>query len=168
MKIAITGPESSGKTALAKRLSEMLEAPMVEEYARIYLEKFGPEYEVEDLETMLIGHQNSIEEITAPLIIIDTDYLVFKIWSEVKYGKASLSINRLVSENHFDLHILCTPDFPWEPDPLRENENDRDALFIRYVSELERYKKEYIIVHGALEGRVKKSKEAIHGLSLKP
>ncbi|MDB4516614.1 AAA family ATPase [Crocinitomicaceae bacterium] len=168
MKIAITGPESSGKTTLANLLSQKLRAPMVEEFARHYLETFGPEYTEEDLETMLIGHQNAIEEQDAPVIIVDTDYLVFKIWSEVKYGKASLTINQLVSENHFELHILCAPDIPWESDPLRESENERDQLFVRYVSELERYKKEYIIVYGSLEERLKKSVNAIQHLSLKP
>ena len=39
LKIAFTGPESSGKTTLAKWLSEELSAVCCDEFARKYLEK---------------------------------------------------------------------------------------------------------------------------------
>jgi nicotinamide riboside kinase len=69
-----------------------------------------------------------------------------------------------VSENWFDLHVLCAPDIPWEPDKLRENPEDRDALFLRYVETLEKMRKPYLIVEGSLDKRLKKVSKAIRQL----
>jgi nicotinamide riboside kinase len=89
---------------------------------------------------------------------------VLKIWSEQKYGFASSLINELVSENHFDLHVLCAPDIPWEHDPMRENPNDRHDLFEKYLNALNAFKKDYIIVSGSEDDRLKKSSAAIRAL----
>ena len=89
---------------------------------------------------------------------------MLKVWSEHKYDFASTYINELVSENHFDLHVLCAPDIPWEADPLRENPDDRHILFEKYISVLNAFKKDFIIVNGALEGRLKKSIQVIDQL----
>ncbi|MCB0706487.1 MAG: ATP-binding protein, partial [Saprospiraceae bacterium] len=48
-RILITGPESSGKTTLARSLAEAQDEPWVPEYAREYLEKYGPDYTLNDL-----------------------------------------------------------------------------------------------------------------------
>ena len=39
LKIILTGPESSGKTTLAQQLVAHFNAPLVEEYARVFFEK---------------------------------------------------------------------------------------------------------------------------------
>ena len=73
-------------------------------------------------------------------------------------------IGKLVSENHFNLHILCAPDIPWEDDPMRENSNDRHVLFEKYLNVLNAYKKDFIIVSGSHDERLKKSISTIHKL----
>lgn len=50
--ITIVGPESSGKTTLARQLAGHFGCPWVPEYAREYLEGLGRPYEVEDLDIM--------------------------------------------------------------------------------------------------------------------
>ncbi len=164
IRIAFTGPESSGKSTLAMAAAEALKGEYIKEYARTFLEEYGPNYEVEDLDTMALGHANAMDETPTALQLVDTDFVVFKIWSEHKYNAASTLIYSLISENRFDLHVLCAPDIPWEEDPLRESPNDRDALFQRYVEELERFHKRYIIVEGSHDKRLKKVKDAVQKL----
>ena len=101
--------------------------------------------------------QNSIQ-------IIDTDFVVFKIWSEHKYNKSSKLINELVDQSLFDLHILCTPDIPWEDDPIRENPRDREYLFGKFEQSLQQLNKNFIIVNGTHNNRVEKSTQAIDAL----
>ena len=48
-RIAITGPESTGKSELAKGLAEHYHTLWVPEYAREYLNKLGSPYEYEDI-----------------------------------------------------------------------------------------------------------------------
>ncbi|MCH2224693.1 MAG: AAA family ATPase [Crocinitomicaceae bacterium] len=164
IRIAFTGPESSGKSTLAKAISESMKGQYVEEFARSYLEDHGPEYDIQDLDVMAKGHLESILRASSPLQLIDTDFIVFKIWSEYKYDGASPFIHRLVSENWFDLHVLCAPDITWEPDDLRENPNDRDILFQRYVEGLEKLHKPYLIVEGPHTKRKEKLEKVIKKL----
>ena len=53
--ITIVGPESSGKTSLARELAAFYGCPWVPEFAREYLEGLGRPYEKEDLEAIAAG-----------------------------------------------------------------------------------------------------------------
>ena len=49
MRVVITGPESSGKSVLAGELAAFFGAPLVQEYARTYLEQRQGAYVQDDL-----------------------------------------------------------------------------------------------------------------------
>lgn len=129
--IVVTGPESSGKTTLAKRLNNEYGIPLVSEFARQYLNQNGPIYNFTDLEKIALCQniQENEKHKLYPLIICDTDLITVEIWAREKFGKGlSLELpNR--SKKHY---LLCTPDIEWEADPLRENPKDRDRLFDLY------------------------------------
>ena len=161
IRVAITGPESSGKTTLAHALSSTLNGTVFPEFARSYLEKLNRDYEQSDLDRISEGHLAQFIQSEKALQLIDTDFVVLKIWSEVKFGSVSDEITSAVNSNHFDLHILCTPDIPWEYDPQREHPNQREELFDRYKKELIASKKNFIVVSSTLEERIKKSCAAI-------
>lgn len=163
MKIAITGPESSGKTTLTTALAESLSWIPVYEYAREYLTDTNGEYQFEDLEEIANGHYKSMLD-SGNNIIVDTDFVVMKVWSDVRFGSTSERIIELVESNLFDLHILCTPDIPWEPDPLRENPEDRKELYQLYLKELNNSKKIFISVSGSHEHRLKEALSEIQKL----
>ena len=161
IKVAITGPESCGKSTLAEALSKHFKVALIPEYSRTYLEENGPEYDQTDLDEIAEQHLINIDLSQESIKIVDTDFVVLKVWSEYKYDFTSGLINEFASENHFDLHILCSPDTPWEEDPLRENPDDRHKLFEMYLDTLNAFKKDYIIVSGEHKVRLKKSIESI-------
>lgn len=163
MRIAITGPESSGKTTLTKALAEALGWRSVPEYAREYLESTNGVYEFEDLGKIAEGHFDRIKSVGLQGII-DTDFIVMKVWSDVRFGKTAEKIKELIEQDLFDLHIVCMPDIPWEPDPLRENPTDRDVLLKHYIEELEASDKKWISVSGSHEERLTKALQEIHNL----
>ncbi len=161
IRIVITGPESSGKTTLTNLLSEKLNASVFLEYGRTYLENLQRDYVKDDLDEICEGHLNQFIQSKSEIQIIDTDFIVLKIWSEVRFGNVSKTILDATNSNHFDLHILCTPDIPWEYDPQREHPNKREELFQLYRMELISSKKNFIEVSGSLDDRLEKSLEAI-------
>jgi GTPase SAR1 family protein len=56
IKIILTGPESTGKTTLAKQLADYFHAPLVQEYARIFFQKKDtPQYNQADLTEIAKG-----------------------------------------------------------------------------------------------------------------
>ncbi len=147
--IAITGPESCGKSTLAKQLSRHFNAPLVDEYARAYLEKTNGEYVYDDLEKIAQGQVQRIEKelLKKPKILFtDTEMTVIKIWSEFKYHNLSPTIEKHYKNQNIDLYLLCKPDLPWEDDPLRENKNEREEIFAIYKKEMEFMQRNFQII----------------------
>ena len=126
--LVFTGPESSGKTTCAKRISTEYQLPLVEEYAREYLTIHGSVYTFEDIRNIAVkqkelerqAHQEN------PLIICDTDIITLEIWALEKFGTSIGNVDELADKKHY---LLCYPDIPWAPDPLRENPEDRHRIF---------------------------------------
>ena len=170
LKIVLTGPESSGKSTLARALSKELGAHYVPEMARHYLDRNGSAYTEPDL--LRVANLQYFEELrvysdAAPNhLICDTDALTVAIWSQEKYASVDGSITDLLdADPRADLYLLCTPDIPWEPDPLRENPHDRDRLFAVYKAELESRRARFVVISGSSEERLSQALSAIRELS---
>ena len=164
-KIAITGPESSGKTSLTEALANHFDCDFTVEYAREYLTLRNGKYGQDDLLKMLHG-QIELEEKeinkNETFLICDTDPLVIWVWSMVKYGKVDTEIDRIWNSRQYDLYLLIKPDLVWEYDTLRESKNDREELFLMYKTMLEKLNKPYIIIEG--NKRLEKAINAINTL----
>lgn len=162
LKIAITGPESSGKTTIAKLLAEELNACYIPEFAREYLENLDRSYKIEDLDEIAQGQVDLWNDApTDKSFVCDTELVVVKIWSEFKYSKVSDKIIELFDKQRFDIYFLCKSDIPWEPDALRENPDDRELLFELYVKELSYRNLPFTILSGTLDKRMKDAKQIL-------
>jgi NadR type nicotinamide-nucleotide adenylyltransferase len=167
-KIAITGPESSGKTTLAAQLAAYYETEFVPEFARSYLPTLKRDYIETDLLDIAKGQlqlENKTAAFAKKFLFCDSDMTVIKIWAMEKYGRCDAWITAQNEANHYDLYLLCAPDIPWESDPLRENLNDRNRLFTLYINELDRKKINYIILEGSEKERLKKATETLDRLT---
>jgi nicotinamide riboside kinase len=148
LKIAFTGPESSGKTTLANWVAESLGLKLSPEYAREYLQI----HETYTQETLDIMAQTQFDRNNSAHVC-DTEMLVFAVWSVEKYGNVSPLIQHLLFNQTIQHYFLCSPDIPWEYDPLRENPHDREQLFEKYHVLLEKYQFKYTILQGSLHER---------------
>ena len=157
-KIFITGPESCGKTSLSEYLHLHLpQAFLHKEYAREYLESKNGfyNYSKADLKA-IVEKQEALWKYAVndcAYIIFDTDPLVLKVWIEEVYQEQWPEVERMLTEMAPDITLLCKPDIIWEPDPLRENPNDRQRLFDKYENYLKSMHREYFIVSGEGETR---------------
>ncbi len=150
-RIAITGPESTGKSSLAKDLAHAYQTVWVPEFARIYLPSLGRPYDQEDILTIARAqyeHENRAEGEARQFLFCDTDFLVTRIWSLHSYGSCPEWIDRMFKAKTYALHLLCAVDLPWEPDPLREHPHDRQFFFDWYLQELKALKVPVEIVSG--------------------
>ncbi|MDP5170795.1 MAG: ATP-binding protein [Bacteroidia bacterium] len=155
-KIAIIGPESTGKTTLARQLGDYFAEPWVREYAREYLEGLNRPYEEHDL--LSIAHGQLRQEARAvkaaeSYLFCDTNLLVIKIWAQDKFHRVDPEILSLWEPEDYYLHLLLYPDLDWEPDPLREDPNRLLTLFEKYEHELERAGVSYAVIKGQGEER---------------
>lgn len=166
--IALVGPESTGKTTLANRLAEHLNAPLVEEFAREYLSGRNGTYSQQDLVAIAEGQFRKEQEALrsgSPIVICDTDLTVIKVWSEAKYSNTDPQIHDLLQQQPQRLFLLARPDIPWVPDPLRESPHDREVLFTQYERLLKEMDADYAVVEGDGDGRWEKVLEAISSFS---
>ena len=165
-KIAITGPESTGKSTLSEKLAHHYNTNFVPEYSRSYLENFVGQYTENDVVEIAKGQHNLIleeerklsaktQQVTS-LLIADTEIVVCKIWVEYVFKHSNKVIDEILKQQDFDLYLLCDIDLPWIYDPLRENPDidERKELFEIYRNTLEQMKVPFEIVSGDNDERV--------------
>jgi NadR type nicotinamide-nucleotide adenylyltransferase len=157
LKIAVTGPESTGKSQLAEELAAYYNTVFVPEFARGYLDRLGRPYDCEDLLEIARGQVRDEERISWQanrILFCDTELIVIKIWSEVKYEKCDPWILEKIEENNYDLFLLCNIDIPWEDDPQREHPDVREKLFSLYFDELTERRFTFRVVSGSGKERL--------------
>lgn len=163
-RIAIVGPECTGKTDLARFLANHYQTNWVPEFARAYLETLNRPYTQEDLTTIAHGQLNAEEQAAKHangFVFCDTNLVVIKIWSEFKYGSCDPEIVTLMKRQTYDLHVLTDVDLPWEDDPLREHPHKRQQLFDLYKAELESTQTNFTIIRGDYASRRAAAIEAV-------
>ncbi len=163
-RVAIVGPECTGKTDLARFLASHYQTQWVPEFARAYLEKLDRPYIKEDLTTIAeaqIESENTIARQASRFLFCDTNLVVIKIWSEFKYGSCDPEILTLMQQQKYELHLLTDVDLPWEDDPLREHPHKRQELFDLYKSELENTQTKFTIIRGDYASRRSAAVKAI-------
>jgi len=157
-RIAITGPESTGKSRLAEELAMHYKTIWVAEYAREYLEIINRPYNYDDILQIAKGQldrENAAVEKAKNCMFCDTDFTVTKIWCEFKYNQCHDWINEQFLYHQYDLYLLCDTDIPWAFDPQRENPNEREELFQIYQQILKDAKFPFAIVTGIGDLRLK-------------
>ena len=167
LKIAIVGPESTGKSSLTGQLASHYAASSVPEYAVEYLEGLDRSYTREDLIEIAKGQLKVEDEqlnVNPQMLICDTNLVVIKIWSDFKYGEADPIILELMKSRHYDLHLLTSPDLDWQPDKFRENPNDLEELFQLYHEELMAQLAPFKVIRGKGKDRLKSAIAAIDRL----
>ena len=154
-KIAILGPENSGKSTLSEQLSSTLDAALRKEYARDYLLANPPPYTYADLDriayTQWLQEQKIMQESQGKgLLVCDTEFLVLKVWSAYVFGGVHPFILQGLNKQYYDHYFLCKPDLDWVDDGLREypDMEERMQLFQLYQGELDKRACPYSIIEG--------------------
>ncbi len=162
-KILITGPESTGKSELSVQLATRIpSADWTPEYARYYLEALDRPYQEADLWHIAqaqVGWEKERSLRRPDWLFCDTGPEVTYIWSMVKYGRAAPPLSELLLDVPYDFTLLCYPDLPWTPDPLREAPDlaVRLALFDRYHQLLEDLGRTFQVVEGLDDDRFQRA-----------
>lgn len=147
--IVITGPESAGKTKLAKSLAQKFDIPWVPEYARRYLSMLNRPYDMYDVLKIAHGQRDAIDTLAGKntYIIADTAALVIKIWLKLKYSYSCAWVDQWFNESDC-YYLLCRPDIPWISDPLRENPANRLEIYEKYYLCLLEANKSFSVISG--------------------
>ena len=172
LRIVLYGPESSGKTTLAKALAKQFQTTWVPEFARNYLqEKWDQKKEVCSLEDLIIiakgqiNQENNIIEDANKFLFCDTNVLITKAWSETHFnGYCAPEIQYWVDTFKYDHYFLTDIDVPWQADDLRDRPNRRKQMFDYFENLLKNKKASYTLLNGNLNLRLEKAKVILETL----
>ena len=172
VKIALFGPESTGKTTLAKQLAAHYDTVWTPEFARDYLqEKWDKEQKICDVNDMLpiaygqVKLENENLAVANKYLFCDTNLLVTKVFSEMYYNYCDPLLAKAAQEHEYDLFFLTDIDVPWEKDDIRDKSEGRESVFEIFKQSLISNKKPFITLSGNRELRLKKAVRIIEDLA---
>ena len=172
-KIAVIGPESTGKSSLCTSLAAHYKCRWVPEFAREYLIKNGSSYTFDSLleiakeqvasEDKLF--QSAIENNEA-ILFVDTEMCIMKVWFEYVFHNCPSFVLNQLAVRQYDLYFLCAPDLPWVKDELREypDYETRNKLYHYYKEFLINQQTPWIEITGKDDERIEKAIGAVDGI----
>ncbi len=165
IKIAVVGPESTGKSTVAEQLAQQLGTVCVPEYAREYCRHLNREYTLQDEMNMFYG-QVALERSLVPLaqnnvLVCDTMFLTIKIWCDHLFGHTPGEVLEAIQVAHYDLYLLMDIDLPWVDDPLRDFPKLRTHFMGVWRQELQAINANYQVISGLGADRFHNAWEAV-------
>ncbi|HEX9152144.1 MAG TPA: DUF4301 family protein [Flavobacterium sp.] len=164
IKIALFGPESTGKTTLAKGLADYYKTEWVPEFARDYLQAKWDETQdscsIDDMLPIAYGQTKLENEhllLAHKYLFCDTNLMLTKVFSEIYYNYCDPLLEQAALAHEYDLFFLTDVDVPWEKDDLRDRAENRESVFAVFKQSLIDNKKPFITLSGDKNRRLSKA-----------
>jgi NadR type nicotinamide-nucleotide adenylyltransferase len=156
LKIAVVGPESTGKSTMSEYLAAYYNTWAVPEYSREYCANLVGDCTFQDEVNMFHG-QIALEKKLLPhankILICDTTFLTVKIWSEEMFGLAPKEVVDELPRHPYDFYLLMDIDLPWQDDPLRNFPTKREYFMNVWHRELQALNANYAVISGLGQAR---------------
>lgn len=166
-RVCLFGPESTGKSTLARQLAAHFDSVHVAEFAREWLNPKNGVCTIDDIPIIARGQAASEDALARKahrLLFCDTDLLLTTIWSDVLFDTCPEWIHQLARQRHYDLYLLLDTDVPWVDDAQRFLPDRRREFFDRCQSLLDQLQRPYVIVRGDRDQRFAAACRAVEEL----
>lgn len=167
IKIAVVGPESTGKSWVSERLALDYATICVPEYSREYCRNLNRDYTLQDELNIYYGQlalERSLEHLAQHrLLFCDTTFLTVKVWCDYLFGDTPAEVKESVKTHYYDFYLLMDIDLPWEEDPLRDfpAPEQRQHFLQVWEKELIALRADYRLISGLGEERYENAKKAV-------
>lgn len=164
IRIAIVGPESTGKSTISEQLAKHYQTVWVPEYARNYCEKLTAPCTWQDEINMFRGQLELEQQMAISarrILICDTTFITVKIWSDHMFGSAPQEVLDKLPHHPYDLYLLMNIDLPWEEDPLRDFPDKREHFMEVWHTELKALNANYFLISGSDNDRLQNAIQCI-------
>ncbi|MBI3220304.1 MAG: AAA family ATPase [Bacteroidetes bacterium] len=153
-KICFYGPESTGKSSMAKRMAEIYQTEFVPEVAREIVD--SNDFTLNDI--IRIGKAQTERVLQKAqtanrFLFCDTDLITTEVYCRHYLKEVPDALYELEKQIQYDAYFLFEVDVPWVADGLRDLGDRRKEMFDVFKSELDQRKINYHIVSGTYAGR---------------
>jgi NadR type nicotinamide-nucleotide adenylyltransferase len=166
-RVCLFGPESTGKSTLARDLAAHFQTVHVSEFARGLLDPKQGVCDATDIPLIARGQaaaEDALARRAHRVLFCDTDLLTTTIWSDVLFGDCPAWIRAAADERRYDLTLLLDIDVPWVDDAQRYLPHAREAFFARCESALKSRGRPYCILRGSWSERWEQACVAVRRL----
>ncbi len=175
-KVCIVGPESVGKSTLAKKLAEHYGTVHVEEYGWTLLQDYyvnavrkPGEVIIEDFPTIARGQiasEDSLAHRATKVMFCDTDLITTVYWANHYCKQCPKWIEEEAERRSYDLYILLDPNVPFVDENYRvmTKQEDREAYYKWWEMELIRRARPFVKISGDWDKRFKDACSAVDQL----
>ncbi|QDK77485.1 AAA family ATPase [Spirosoma sp. KCTC 42546] len=154
-KICLYGPESVGKTTMARQLAADYHTIFVPEMARDLIT--SNEFTLDDFVRIGYAQTEAVwqaEKLANRVLFCDTDVITTQIYSDVYLHDVPPVLYELELQVHYDAYIMLAIDVPWVADELRDQGHRRSEMQARFREELDRRNLPYYFVSGSYSERM--------------
>lgn len=152
-RVVLIGPQSTGKSELARALARHFAVPWAEEYAREYALANPRELTVDDVEPIARGQMANEDRVEAPFAILDTDLISTVVYARHYYGDCHDWIVQSARSRAADLYLLMDIDTPFVDDPARDSADTRQELFGKFYQALQEFRMNFVVISGSWKER---------------
>lgn len=167
-RVVLTGPESTGKTTLARQLARHYETVWAPEYLRTFVEDKGALPGPADSRLVADGHlaqEQALLEQAQHVLFLDTDLISTYLYHRHYFGEQPSWLLNLSLQHAGDLYLLADIDIPWIPEEgQRDGPATRATLHARFRSELVTRNLPHVLLSGTPSHRLHRACEAIDKL----
>jgi NadR type nicotinamide-nucleotide adenylyltransferase len=166
-RVCLFGPESTGKSTLARDLARHFRTVHVPEFARAWLDPRGGVCEPADIPVIARGQHASEEALARSanrVLFCDTDLLLTTVWSRVLFDQVPQGLRQAALQRRYDLTLLLGIDVTWFDDGQRFLSDRRGEFFARCKEALEEARRKYIVISGDGPTRLTRACEAVAAL----
>jgi HTH-type transcriptional regulator, transcriptional repressor of NAD biosynthesis genes len=167
-RVALLGPESSGKTTLAVALAHALETRYAAEYGReLWVQREG-RFDEACLLTIAreqVRREESLLCDCRDVLVCDTSPLTTVLYSQLLFGRVAADLEELAARQ-YELTVYCEPDFGFVQDGTRAGEDFQRRQDALGRAELQRRNIDVLVVRGSVEQRITQVLEALQARRL--
>ena len=151
-KIAIVGPESSGKSTMVKKLAHHYHGNIVHEYGRTLSEAKKNDLTKDDFIQITEGQQAlidiAISKGKSPYLFIDTEAYVTYLFSKIYLDKYTEEILEYGKNQEIDHYIVLAPTVKWVDDGTRVlgDQLKREEFYNGLIFILTAHDKSYTVI----------------------
>jgi nicotinamide riboside kinase len=165
--LVLAGPESSGKSWLAKAVQERFGGVLIGEYVRHFIDQAQRDTCYADIPAIARG-QLAWEDAgrcrTPDLLILDTHLLSNMLWSQTLFGDCPAWLEAALLARHYDLTLLLAPEgVEWIGDGQRcqPELSERQGFFEASERWLSQHHQAYQVVGGSWNERREQALRAV-------